>query len=226
MGEIVMSNIALSRYTRPTPVQKYAIPIVKSKRDLMACAQTGRTHTRTHTLYTNFLESKGYIKVWFLRRSLWLFWFSLCPQVLGRLQRSCCRFSARFTVKDQEKPSAQPKHLDRSEINDTTMSFVSSRFKIPWNTWMGGGGRGLLSAKAKACVYNLLWASLSINVVLFQDNGKYGRRKHYPISLILAPTRELALQIYDESRKVRRNHGTECGLAFICTLLQPFPVLL
>lgn len=36
-----MGNIALSRYTRPTPVQKYAIPIVKSKRDLMACAQTG-----------------------------------------------------------------------------------------------------------------------------------------------------------------------------------------
>lgn len=38
-----MGNIALSRYTRPTPVQKYAIPIIKSKRDLMACAQTGET---------------------------------------------------------------------------------------------------------------------------------------------------------------------------------------
>lgn len=42
MGEIVMGNIALTRYTRPTPVQKYAIPIIKSKRDLMACAQTGK----------------------------------------------------------------------------------------------------------------------------------------------------------------------------------------
>ena len=41
MGEIIMGNIALSRYTRPTPVQKYAIPIIKNKRDLMACAQTG-----------------------------------------------------------------------------------------------------------------------------------------------------------------------------------------
>lgn len=40
-----MGNIALSRYTRPTPVQKYAIPIIKSKRDLMACAQTGIGHT-------------------------------------------------------------------------------------------------------------------------------------------------------------------------------------
>lgn len=41
MGEIIMGNISLTRYSRPTPVQKYAIPIIKSKRDLMACAQTG-----------------------------------------------------------------------------------------------------------------------------------------------------------------------------------------
>ncbi|GAB0178339.1 ATP-dependent RNA helicase DDX3X [Grus japonensis] len=40
MGEIIMGNIELTRYTRPTPVQKHAIPIIKEKRDLMACAQT------------------------------------------------------------------------------------------------------------------------------------------------------------------------------------------
>jgi len=31
----------MANYTKPTPVQKYAITIVKNKRDLMACAQTG-----------------------------------------------------------------------------------------------------------------------------------------------------------------------------------------
>ncbi|KAK7145388.1 hypothetical protein R3I94_011478 [Phoxinus phoxinus] len=106
MGEIIMGNIALSRYTRPTPVQKYAIPIIKSKRDLMACAQTGSGKTAAFLL-----------------------------PVLSQI-------------------------------------------------YTEGPGEALQAAKNSA-----------------QENGKYGRRKQYPISLVLAPTRELALQIYDEARK-------------------------
>ena len=41
LGEIIRNNILLSKYTKPTPVQKFALPIVLGKRDLMACAQTG-----------------------------------------------------------------------------------------------------------------------------------------------------------------------------------------
>ncbi|XP_042587442.1 putative ATP-dependent RNA helicase an3 isoform X4 [Cyprinus carpio] len=106
MGEIIMSNISLTRYTRPTPVQKYAIPIIKAKRDLMACAQTGSGKTAAFLL-----------------------------PVLSQI-------------------------------------------------YTDGPGEALQATKAST-----------------QENGKYGRRKQYPISLVLAPTRELALQIYDEARK-------------------------
>ncbi|KAI2660740.1 ATP-dependent RNA helicase DDX3Y [Labeo rohita] len=106
MGEIIMGNITLSRYTRPTPVQKYAIPIIKAKRDLMACAQTGSGKTAAFLL-----------------------------PVLSQI-------------------------------------------------YTDGPGEALQATKASA-----------------QENGKYVRRKQYPISLVLAPTRELALQIYDEARK-------------------------
>ncbi|MFT7799731.1 ATP-dependent RNA helicase DDX3X-like isoform X4, partial [Arapaima gigas] len=107
MGEIIMGNITLSRYTRPTPVQKHAIPIIKRKRDLMACAQTGSGKTAAFLL-----------------------------PVLSQI-------------------------------------------------YTEGPGEALRAAKTSG-----------------QENGKYGRRKQYPISLVLAPTRELALQIYDEARKV------------------------
>ncbi|XP_076159025.1 ATP-dependent RNA helicase DDX3X-like isoform X2 [Alosa pseudoharengus] len=106
MGEIIMGNIALSRYTRPTPVQKHAIPIIKSKRDLMACAQTGSGKTAAFLL-----------------------------PVLSQI-------------------------------------------------YTEGPGEAIQAAKNNA-----------------QDNGRYGRRKQYPLALVLAPTRELALQIYDEARK-------------------------
>uniref|UniRef100_A0A8C9WYK2 RNA helicase n=1 Tax=Sander lucioperca TaxID=283035 RepID=A0A8C9WYK2_SANLU len=91
MGEIVM---------------KHAIPIIKSKRDLMACAQTGSGKTAAFLL-----------------------------PVLSQIYQE-------------------------------------------------GPGDALQAAKSSG-----------------QDNGRYGRRKQYPIALVLAPTRELALQIYDEGRK-------------------------
>lgn len=37
----MLENIRLAKYSKPTPVQKYGLPILLQGRDLMACAQTG-----------------------------------------------------------------------------------------------------------------------------------------------------------------------------------------
>ena len=45
LGPALMANVARCKYTKPTPVQRYSIPIGLAGRDLMACAQTGSGKT-------------------------------------------------------------------------------------------------------------------------------------------------------------------------------------
>ncbi|XP_070539354.1 ATP-dependent RNA helicase DDX3X-like isoform X2 [Ptychodera flava] len=115
LGEIIQLNIQHSRYDRPTPVQKYAIPIVRGKRDLMACAQTGSGKTAAFLL-----------------------------PILSQI-------------------------------------YENGPGKIPEQVNSSG------------------------------NQSRYSRRKHFPLGLVLAPTRELASQIYDEARKFSyRSHVRPC----------------
>lgn len=97
LTEIIRNNINLARYDKPTPVQKYAIPIIIARRDVMACAQTGSGKT--------------------------------------------------------------------------------AAFLVP--------------------IMNQMYERGPINI----NNGRSYRRKQYPMGLVLAPTRELATQIHDETKK-------------------------
>nr|AJW77403.1 vasa [Alitta virens] len=50
LSETVRSNVKKANYEKPTPIQKWAIPIILAGRDLMGCAQTGSGKTAAFLL--------------------------------------------------------------------------------------------------------------------------------------------------------------------------------
>ncbi|GES77142.1 DEAD/DEAH box RNA helicase [Rhizophagus clarus] len=52
LHSVMKENIRLAKYSIPTPVQKYSIPIITDGNDLMACAQTGSGKTAAFLIPT------------------------------------------------------------------------------------------------------------------------------------------------------------------------------
>jgi probable ATP-dependent RNA helicase DDX4 len=101
LSDLMKKNIERSGYTVPTPVQKYSLPVILAKRDLMACAQTGSGKTAAYALpiMTNILhdgiESSALMEV-------------QCPQALilaptrelaNQIYMECKKFSFESMIK-------------------------------------------------------------------------------------------------------------------------------
>ena len=57
---VIVLTLQLAAYSRPTPVQKHALPIILGGRDLMACAQTGSGKTAAFLIpVLSLIFSKG-----------------------------------------------------------------------------------------------------------------------------------------------------------------------
>lgn len=83
LDPVLLENIGYARYTTPTPVQKYSIPIVAAGRDLMACAQV-RNYPKC---------AYGYMLTTYISDGFWENWWFPFPYPFGFLHQRTSRTS-------------------------------------------------------------------------------------------------------------------------------------
>jgi len=70
------------------------------------------------------------------------------------------------------------------------------------------------SGKTAAFLFPIISQMIQMNLPVDAGNGYGGRRKVYPYALVLAPTRELACQIYDEAKKFSYKTGLKSVVVY------------
>ncbi len=163
LGSALMANVQRCKYTKPTPVQRYSIPIGMANRDLMACAQTGSGKTGGRPSHPGVFYSCDH------RVTLRSF-------VLVRVR---CSITAREMVPAAKQPAGQGHH------------------------------RGCLRRVAAAFCFPIIANILRLNL---PPTGR--SRKAFPSALVLAPTRELSSQIYEEARKFAYQTGLRAVVVY------------
>ncbi|CAG0881058.1 unnamed protein product [Darwinula stevensoni] len=103
LREILLDNVRKANYKKPTPVQKYAIPIVMSGRDLMACAQTGSGKTAAfilpilHKMLADGIDGAAYN----IPQEPYAVIMSPTRELAIQIYKECCKFSHGSIIRPQ-----------------------------------------------------------------------------------------------------------------------------
>ncbi|KAI9025880.1 P-loop containing nucleoside triphosphate hydrolase protein [Phycomyces nitens] len=126
---VMKENIALARYTQPTPVQANSISIVTAGRDLMACAQTGSGKTAAFLIPT-------------------------CSRIFGDAANLIARPQGFDTHRFKSKPLVliiAPTRELCSQIFDEARRFCYRSMLRPCAIYGGAGTAGQLRELEKGC---------------------------------------------------------------------------
>src|SRR3546814_18218204 len=106
LSDEVVSAVATSGYTKPTPIQEKAIPYVLMGRDVLGCAQTGTGKTASFTLPLIDVLSAGRAKAR-MPRSL----------LVAPTRELAAQVSEHFVKYGQHTPSSEARRLGKEGVS-------------------------------------------------------------------------------------------------------------
>lgn len=179
----IKRSIQLMKYETPTPIQKHAIPLGIAGADLMCCAQTVKAASSCHPKYMIFKYTLIY------KGSGKTFAF-LLPVVttIDRMYREMSDADAlrlQKADKEDENPKETEESTTKTDMLNSTMD-EKHGFKDSKST-----NAPLSLSPSEETVHLSVGSRVQIS-----DRGVL------PRSIILAPTRELAIQIHLDARRL------------------------